>query len=298
MSGFISGPQKARGAGLANLCISMNIRAVLIPAGRAATILWASVVSFTLATGATTGDAPGNPFGAKLAASASIPAANVEGTPANPFGPKPEPNAAGSATTTPGQAGAPATDDGIAKLRAMLLQRFDKNGDGKLDAAELTEARKVLSGRTNVRPLTPAQAAQAAKGPLFGLRPLLNRFDANGDGVFDDAALAKIHQFLFANATTTPNSANDLDALRRDIVSHFDKSGDGKLDDAERAAATVFLQQMIADLDQAGRPTGGKSSVTPPSPSIPPSKAVPAGTSGTGAASGPTPAGSGEPVMQ
>jgi hypothetical protein len=263
----------------------MNTRAFLIPAGRAATILWASAVSIIVATGATTsvgaGEVPGNPFGAKPAASASAAGSNADGTPANPFGPKPDPNAVGSAGTTLGQTGVRAGDEGIAKLRAMLLQRFDKNGAGTLDAAELTEARKVLSGRTNVRPVTPAQAARAANGPLFGLRPLLNRFDPNDDGVFDDAALAEIHQFLFPNAIATPAAASDLDTLRQAIVTRFDQKGDGKLDDAERAAATAFLQQMIADLDQTGRTGGGKNSAPPPSPSLPPPKAA-AGASGPG----------------
>lgn len=264
----------------------MNIRAFLIPAGRTATILWVSVVSITVGYGA----APTNPFGAKPAAGASVPATNTDGTPANPFGPKPDPEVAGSASTPPGQGGAPAGDGGIAKLRAMLLRRFDKNGAGTLDAAELTEARKVLSGRPNVRPVTPAQAAQADQGPLFGLRPLLNRFDPNGDGVFDDDALAEIHQVLFAATAAPPSAANNLDALRQDIITHFDKNGAGQLDNAERTAAAAFLQQMIAELNPAGgRAAGGKNTVSPPPASTLPSKAAAAGASAAeepGAAAG------------
>jgi hypothetical protein len=275
----------------ANFYISMNTRAFLIPARRGAAILFAALASTAVATAATpatgTDTTTGNPFGAKTAVSAAAPATNADGTPGNPFGPKPA-----ATPGTPGQATASTDDGGIAALRAMLLQRFDKTGAGVLNGAEQAEARSVLSSGAVTQSLTPAQAQAAAKGPLFGLRPLLDKYlDRNGDGVFDAAELAEIHRVLFANAVIAPPAAGDLDALRKDVVSTFDKNGDGKLDDAERAAAKTFLQQELADLNPAdgGSPAGGKNSPIPPHPSIPQPKGA--------SASGPVaPAGSGDPA--
>jgi hypothetical protein len=170
----------------------------------------------------------------------------------------------------------------------MLLQRFDKNGDGKLDGAEQAEARAVLSGVPNAQPLPPAQAAAAAKGPLFGLRPLLQKyFDRNGGNKVDAATLAEIHTVLFGNTTAAANPAGDLDGLRKDVISTFDKKGDGKLDDAERAAAKIFLQQELADLDKGdSTAVGGKNTIIPPHVSVPPPKAAAGSASGPSTSSG------------
>ncbi|TMQ06975.1 MAG: hypothetical protein E6J91_36660 [Deltaproteobacteria bacterium] len=54
--------------------------------------------------------------------------------------------------------------------RAELLQKFDKNGDGKLDDAERADMRAAFKARR-------AEHRQA----------MLSRFDKNGDGKLDDA---------------------------------------------------------------------------------------------------------------
>jgi len=133
----------------------------------------------------------------------------------------------------------------------MLLRRFDKNGDGKLDAAELAEARKILSGGQDTRIPTPTQAALAANGPLFGLRALImQRFDHQGTAQLDAAELAEINTLLFGPAAPPANPADDLASLQKNILQHFDKKGDGQLDATERATAKAWLEQVIADLDK------------------------------------------------
>jgi hypothetical protein len=177
--------------------------------------------------------------------------------PPNPFGPKPDTSASSPSVqppsaNTPLSSAAPTASDNnfVPALRAILLRRFDKNGDGKLDATELAEARKLLSGGLDTRPVTPAEAAYAANGPLFGLRALImQRFDHQGTGQLDAAEMAEINTLLFG--------ADDLASLQQSILHHFDKKGDGQLDATERAAAKAWLEQVIADLDK-DNPTAAK----------------------------------------
>jgi len=193
-------------------------------------------------------------FAQPTLAADSIPTTGNSAVPPNPFGPKPaaetSATSAQSMATNSPFAPAPAGDF-VTTLRAMLLRRFDKNGTGKLDAAELTEARKILSGSQDTHTVTPAEAAAVAYGPLFGLRPLImGRFDHNGDGQLNAAELAEINTVLFGPVATSPNPTTDLATLQKNILRQFDKKGDGQLDATERAAAKAWLQQVIADLDK------------------------------------------------
>jgi hypothetical protein len=206
---------------------------------------WLALAGFTLSAG--------------LALAAGNPAAPANSTvPQNPFGPKSDTPAPPSANQSPSgntpSAPIPITTSGdnfVTALRAMLLRRFDKNSTGQLDATELAEARKVLSDGQDLRTPTPEQAAFAANGPLFGLRPLImKRFDHQGTGQLDASELAEINTVLFGAAITPPNPADDLATLQQNILHHFDQKGDGQLDPTERAAAKAWLEQVIADLDQ------------------------------------------------
>ena len=187
--------------------------------------------------------------------------------PPNPFGAKSEPSEAeraaakaaltemaGTATPAPVRL---ALDPVTTELRQLLLQRFDKTGSGTLNAAEVEAARKVLAGRADIPGLPAAQAAPAAPGPLFGLRPLINRlYDKNGDGVLDANEMAAIRAVLAVPAAgTSPPTANagqkDLASLSQDIIKHFSANGTGQLTNSERAAAKAWLQQMMTELDKA-----------------------------------------------
>lgn len=95
-----------------------------------------------------------------------------------------------------------------------LIKRHDKDGDGKLDEAELAE---LIKNRNANGPGSP------------GARPreqMMKLFDKNGDGQLDPEERAAAEQF------------------RADQVKRFDRNGDGQLDPEERAEA---MRAFVAD---------------------------------------------------
>jgi Ca2+-binding EF-hand superfamily protein len=97
-----------------------------------------------------------------------------------------------------------------------LLKRFDKDGDGKLDAAELAE---LIKNRASLG------GGQGAPGARFR-EQMMKMFDKNGDGVLDETERAAAEQF------------------RAEQIRRFDKNGDGQLDAEERAEA---MRAFLAD---------------------------------------------------
>ena len=110
------------------------------------------------------------------------------------------------------------------RYRQEMIRRFDKNGDGRLDAAELKEAEK-------------ARALLEKNGGVDKFRQLvLKRFDKNGDGRLDEAERAEAAKF------------------RAEQIKKFDKDGDGQLNDAEKAEALkAFMAEEHAT--PAAKPT-------------------------------------------
>ncbi len=190
--------------------------------------------------------------------------------PANPFGPKPatpadSAPATGVSTMTPASTGSAEGESFVPAVREMLLQRFDKNKDGKLDNTELAEAYALFAGGGGARAGTPEGAY--ANGPLFGLRGLILRhFGKPPNETLDAAEIVELHAFLFGAKTEAPKPGAELDALRQQIVKQFDKKGTGHLDEAELAAAKTFLQQMLTDLDKYGGEKPDASKNASPSP--------------------------------
>jgi Ca2+-binding EF-hand superfamily protein len=102
-----------------------------------------------------------------------------------------------------------------------LLKRHDKDGDGKLDEAELAE---LIKNRNAAGPGSP------------GARPreqMMKLFDKNGDGQLDPEERAAAEQF------------------RVDQVKRFDRNGDGQLDPEERAEA---MRAFLADHPELAPP--------------------------------------------
>ena len=99
------------------------------------------------------------------------------------------------------------------QLREKLLEKFDTNGDGKLDETERAAAKVAM------------QAKRAERK-----QQVLERFDADGDGQLNEAERAA------AKA-----------AFKAKMKERFDENGDGQLDETERAAlkrAVRRLQRM------------------------------------------------------
>jgi hypothetical protein len=206
---------------------------------------------------------------ASSAADAPAPANNTAAipTPANPFGPKPAhpvespaaPQSAGLDTTPlPPQ-------KFVETVHQLLLERFDKNKDGKLDAAELSEAEVLFSAdrgrRAGLNGVVPA-------GPLYGLRPqILRNFGKANNDTLSAAEIAQLRTFLF-NApadSTKPDSAGD--SLRQDILRQFDKNGDGQLSATELAAAKAQVELILAGL--AKNTAEDSKHAAPPPPKTP-----------------------------
>ena len=92
-----------------------------------------------------------------------------------------------------------------------VIQKFDKNGDGKLDDAE----------RADMRAAFKARRAEHRKA-------MLSRFDKNGDGKLDGAERAAMR-----------------DALTTERFQAMDKNGDGvvSLDEFKAAAGKAGLHR-------------------------------------------------------
>lgn len=174
------------------------------------------------------------------------------------------------------------------KRAAEMLQRYDKNGDGRIDDDERIDAREAM------------RAARSERQMADGSRPLrarmLEQFDKNKDGLLDDEERAAAQKAIRERGlgmkaeqarpmARTPGGRLRAEALKRfdangdgqldeseraemrkargdrlaenpQIIQRFDKNGDGKLDESERAAARAAMQQRM----QAGAP--GKAGKT------------------------------------
>lgn len=139
-------------------------------------------------------------------------------------------------------------DARAAKEKALrdLIARFDKDGDGKLDAAELAHlqecvrpaARVCLArpGRPgNAPPPPPLPPPPPGSGPIALLTQqlLLESYDTDDDGKLSE------HERKVVDA-----DAAELFARRtKEVLARFDQNGDGLLDRDERARARRLLRE-------------------------------------------------------
>lgn len=124
----------------------------------------------------------------------------------------------GSLSAAPGEPG-----PGDNRFVKELLKRFDKDGDGKLDEAELTE---LIKSRGTGGPGAPGG---------WRREQMLKMFDKNGDSRLDDAERAAAEKF------------------RAEQIKRFDRNGDGVLDAEERAAAMKALAAEHPELRPPAR---------------------------------------------
>lgn len=105
------------------------------------------------------------------------------------------------------------------QVRQKILERFDKDGDGTLNADE----RKA------------AEAEREAK--------LIERFDADGDGTLSATERAAARGPLNKQGPGAKKPGVPSRPLRDKILKKFDTDGDGTLSETERAAAKKARQQ-------------------------------------------------------
>lgn len=127
-----------------------------------------------------------------------------------------------------------------------LLQRYDKNGDGKLDAAELDAAHGA------------AQQAKLSRDVLARqlYDRLLEQYDTAREGRLNADQQKQAVDFIAANRPRV------FQALLR----QFDRNGDGKLDANETTALFNYFSSLPSDLSATG--AGGRAPPTSPSPSL------------------------------
>ena len=92
------------------------------------------------------------------------------------------------------------------EMRQKMIERFDKDGDGKLNQEERKAARK---------------ARQAMKKKMEAFRKkMLKRFDKDGDGKLSPEERKTAHE-----------------TMRKELLEKYDANGDGKLSKEERRKA-------------------------------------------------------------
>ncbi|MEZ6112126.1 MAG: EF-hand domain-containing protein [Pirellulaceae bacterium] len=124
-------------------------------------------------------------------------------------------------------------------LRAQLMKRFDKNGDGQLDESERAAAREAY-----LKQRGQGDAAGRPAG-MPNREELLKRFDTDGDGRLSDDERTEAMQAMRRFRGPAGNPAGGAPAgmpSREEITKRFDKNGDGQLDEAERTEMRQAMQ--------------------------------------------------------
>lgn len=78
--------------------------------------------------------------------------------------------------------------------RQRLIQKFDVNKDGKLDAQEKAEMDKFIAEHRKNGPRRGAEGSRRGHGP--SREDLIKKFDKNQDGKLDDAERAEMEKAL------------------------------------------------------------------------------------------------------
>ena len=148
------------------------------------------------------------------------------------------------------------------KRRQEMLQRFDANGDGKLDDTEKAAMKEAQKQERSVRGMgdsgNRSSPGEAGPGPGPGgdrfLKEMIKRFDKDGDGKLDEAELGEAMKaranFMGNRGAGAPGAPGGR--MREQMMKMFDKNGDGQLDDSERAAAEQFRTEQIRRFDKNG----------------------------------------------
>jgi Ca2+-binding EF-hand superfamily protein len=126
------------------------------------------------------------------------------------------------------------------EMKKMLLQQFDRNGDGQIDEQEKKAAAEMMHQRM-------MQAIQSGNVP----EELKKRLDRNGDGKLDPQELAAAKDMLgqmphgsggqgFGGQSTGGSATGEM-PIPPEMIKKFDKNKDGKLDDTEKKAAYAAM---------------------------------------------------------
>lgn len=116
-------------------------------------------------------------------------------------------------------------------MRADMLARFDKDGDGELNEEERQAAREAF------------RAEREARRQQF----LLERYDADGDGVLSEAETKKMEEDR--QRMDEERQAREAE-MRQRALAAYDKDGDGRLSEEERRAANQQRREWFQQQQQ------------------------------------------------
>lgn len=126
------------------------------------------------------------------------------------------------------------------ETRIQLMKRFDKNGDGRLDAEERKAAIEAMKDKV---------------ADLEDLRrkhvdDVMKRFDKDGDGKLDKTEMAEFleEQRKMFNEQRRRIGPRKNFKLPKEVLAKFDKDGDGKLNAEERRSMFEDARQRRANL--------------------------------------------------
>lgn len=116
-------------------------------------------------------------------------------------------------------------------MRAQMLARFDKDGDGELNEEERQAAREAF------------RADREARRQQF----LLDRYDADGDGVLSEAETQKMEEDR--ERMEQEREAREAEMRQRSLAA-YDTDGDGQLSEEERRAANQQRREWFQQQQQ------------------------------------------------
>jgi hypothetical protein len=126
---------------------------------------------------------------------------------------------------------------------APPLRRFDRDHDGKLDAAEMKEARQAHNrGGREAEPNPRRWKEQLERREKEFVRERLRDFDANGDGKLDDKE-AKAREQVWQRI------AAEFTKLRAVMTQKYDRNDDGELNDEERNASRQESDRLRREIE-------------------------------------------------
>jgi len=120
--------------------------------------------------------------------------------------------------------------EGKRELPQRILEKFDTDGDGKLNDSEKSELKKAMTQRRD---------QNQAK--------MLKRFDSDNDGTLSTEE----------KKAAIPTIKKERKAIHEAALKQFDKDGDGKLNPEEREGAREWVKETYPNAIKMA-PAGGR----------------------------------------
>lgn len=148
-------------------------------------------------------------------------------------------SAGGSQMQAAPKSGAMSTTGRAAARRADLLQRYDRNGDGRIDEDERIDAKEEMLKENIDRQMTRISLAQASPEQMRAR--VLELFDRNKDGRLDEEERSAAQRFTEERLT---GAGAQNAPLREALIRRFDTNGNGRIDAGERAGIAEFFREQ------------------------------------------------------